>query len=188
LTEEFTVAILLFAIALPLIALGWLHPAQDWDRANSDVRRLEPSSFQQVPASILENLRQRRCTIPQSFSATHPVGVIRGHFTSTTQFDWAVLCSVERVSTVLVFRGGAVAAIDELARYPDATSLQVVGPGNTVGFSRAIDVASPAHIRSHGEPIVTRVDHDGIEDSFIEKGSTIWYWFGGRWHELPGAD
>ena len=162
---------------------------QDWERANSDTRRLEPTSFPQLPLSIVQNLRQRGCTMPQPFTSTQPVGVIRGHFTSTAVFDWAVLCSVARTSRVLVFRGGSVTAVDELARYPDATFLQVVGPGNAVGFSRAIKVASPAHIRSYGkQTIVARVDHDGIEDAFIEKASTIWYWSGGEWHELPGED
>jgi hypothetical protein len=33
-----------------------------------------------------------------------------------------------------------------------------------------------------------RLDHDGIEDSFIEKGSTIWHWYDEQWRELPGAD
>ena len=51
-------------------------------------------------------------------------------------------CSVARTSRVLVFRGGSVTAVDELTPYPDATFLQVVGPGNAVGFSRSIAVAS----------------------------------------------
>jgi len=179
----------LVAALILVITFGSPLGGQDWDQANSDTRRLEPPSFPQLPPAITENLRQRGCTVPQPSTSTRPVGVIRGHFTSTDRFDWAVLCSVARVSRVLVFRGGSVTVVDEFAQFPDATFLQVVGPGNAVGFSRAIGVASPSHIRSHGkQTVVARVDHDGIEDAFIQKGSTIWYWFGGEWHELPGAD
>jgi hypothetical protein len=176
-------------LALALLLIAGPSFGQDWERANVDVRRLEPLMFQQLPPPVLQHLRQRGCTIPQSFAATSPSGVIRGHFTSTRQFDWAVLCSVERTSTILVFRGGSVATVDELARHPDSMFLQAVGPPNAVGFSRAIGVAGPEHIRSAGRGAeARRPDHDGIEDSFIEKSSTIWYWDGGRWRELPGAD
>jgi hypothetical protein len=30
--------------------------------------------------------------------------------------------------------------------------------------------------------------HDGIEDIFEEKASSILYWTGGKWLTLPGAD
>ena len=178
-----------FAIVLTVLLLAGPNVRQDWERANVNVRRLPPSVFQQLPAPVVEHLRKRGCTVPQSFATAKPSGVVRGHFTSTKRLDWAVLCSVGQVSTVLVFRGGSVSTIDELARQPDSTFLQVVGPGNAIGFSRAIDVADPRHIRSHGgDSVVPGLDHDGIEDSFIEKGSTIWYWYDEQWRELPGAD
>jgi hypothetical protein len=176
-----------FATVLTVLLLAGV--GQDWERANANVRRLPPSAFQQLPARVVEHLRKRGCTVPQSFATTKPSGVIRGHFTSAKRLEWAVLCSVGQVSTVLVFRGGSVSTIDELARRPDSTFLQVVGPGNSIGFSRAIDVADPKHIRSRGgDSVAPPLDHDGIEDSFIEKGSTIWYWYDEQWRELPSAD
>jgi hypothetical protein len=162
---------------------------QDWERANAQVRRLDPSVFGELPEPVSTYLRTRGCTVPQAFRAKQRSGVIRGHFTSPTRLDWAVLCSVRQVSTILVFRGGSVARVDELARLEDSTFLQVVDVPDVVGYSREISVATPAHIRSHGaDGTVARIEHDGIEDSFVEKGSTIQYWSGGRWRELPGAD
>jgi hypothetical protein len=29
---------------------------------------------------------------------------------------------------------------------------------------------------------------DGINNIFVEKGSLVWYWDGGRWLKLTGAD
>ena len=123
----------LVAAFLIVFTLGWPLAGQDWEQANSDTRRLEPASFPQLPKAIMQNLRERGCTIPQPFTSTQPAGVIRGHFTSTDRVDWAVLCSVARVSRVLAFRAGSVTAVDELTQYPDAIFLQVVGPGNVLG-------------------------------------------------------
>jgi hypothetical protein len=42
--------------------------------------------------------------------------------------------------------------------------------------------------RGFGGPASPPLDHDGIDDSFLEKGSSVWYWYRGQWLELQGAD
>ena len=82
-------------------------------------------------------------------------------------------------------------AVAELATLPDANFLQVVDGAGGVGFSRLLSVASPDHIRGHAARVGglrAAIDHDGIEDAFVEKASSIWYWSGGKWSQLPGAD
>jgi hypothetical protein len=32
------------------------------------------------------------------------------------------------------------------------------------------------------------LDHDGIDDGVVEKGSSVWYWYRGRWLELTGSN
>lgn len=110
------------------------------------------------------------------------------------QTDIAVLCSRKRVSSILVFRGGSAVEVDELASEPDAGYLQGVGNGD-IGFSGLLSVASPEYIRScyealqeHETPEPPPLDHEGIEDSFLEKASNIWYWYDGKWLSLAGAD
>jgi hypothetical protein len=53
-------------------------------------------------------------------------------------------------------------------------------------------VATPRYIRDHyreyGGPKPPALDHDGINDLVIEKGSLVWYWYQNRWLELQGAD
>jgi hypothetical protein len=116
--------------------------------------------------------------------------VIHGHFISATATDWAVLCSRLRRSSVLVFRGGGVTKVDELAAEDDAGRLQVTGPAR-IGYSRGIFAASAKDIREHNpnpENPLPVLDHDGIHDAFIEKGSVIWYWATNRWLQLAGAN
>ena len=162
---------------------------QDWARADLATKRLPPAAFFNVPVAVRNDLERRGCTVPQSFAATRAGNVVRGRFTSATGTDWAVLCSVERVSIILVFRNGTVPAA-ELGRKPDSNFLQVIDGQGSVGYSRAIAVADARMIHTHNRDNrdLPRLDHDGIDDIFIEKSSTIWYWYRGRWWELAGAD
>ena len=181
---------LVFAVSM-LGAQG-IAPAAEWTRADAETVRLAPSRFGSLPAAVRKELDRRGCRVPQTYAATadRPDNVIRGRFTSATTIDWAVLCSRQRRSTVLVFRGGGVAKIDELAPGDDVGRLQSIGEGR-IGYSRAIYPASPSDIRAHNpdpDPPLPVLDHAGIHDAFIEKGSVIWYWSGGRWRELAGAN
>ena len=164
---------------------------QDWQAADLKAVRLKPSAFGELPAAIQRDLVRRGCTVPQPYTATRPENVIKGRFTSSKQTDWAVLCSVRRTSTILVFRGGPPSAAVELAARPDIDSLQGIGNG-TVGYSRALRIADRESIHRHYEQYggskPPPVDHDGIDDAFIEKGSSVWYWYHGRWLQLTGSN
>jgi hypothetical protein len=102
-----------------------------------------------------------------------------------------VLCSRQDTSVVLVFWAGRAAGPEALHPQPDANFLQGIG-GGAIGFSRVLGVASASRIRryakDHGGLPPTRMDHDGLEDAFAEKASTIAYRDAGRWLDLAGAD
>ncbi len=170
---------------------GQVPPPDAWVRADVATLRLDPSHFVQVPESLKSELRRRGCSVPQVYSGGRPHNVIRGNFTSGNQVDWAVLCSRDRTSSILVFRGGNANAVSRIAAKPDADFLQVVAPGQ-IGFSRAIGVASPEYIREHhqryGGPKPPPLTHAGINDAFVEKASVVWYWHQGKWLQLTGAD
>ena len=170
------------------------HTLAEFERADEETVRLAPDAFENLPAAVEEELTARGCTIPQIFEGVEQSNVIRGHFTQADQTDIAVLCSRERVSSILVFRGGSAKEVAELASEPDARYLQGIGNGE-IGFSRVLGVAGPEYIRScyeafeqYGVPEPPPLDHDGIEDYFSGKASTIWYWYGGKWLALAGAD
>jgi hypothetical protein len=171
---------------------GQFPPATEWTRADAETVRLPPVRIAGLPSVVRAELDRRGCSIPQPFSAKadRPENAIRGHFTSPAAIDWAVLCSRQRRSSVLVFRGGGVEKIDELAAEDDISRLQVTGPGQ-IGYSRAISASPPSDIRQrnpHADPPLPVLDHDGIHDAFIGKASVAWYWSGTTWMRLAGAN
>ncbi len=167
-------------------------PAQDaWDKADRDIRRLSPSMFSGLPRPVGTDLERRGCTIPQVWYQKVPGNVISGHFRTPTVTDWAVLCSVNRVSTILVYLKGRADSVAELGSAPDKGYLQGVGDGK-IGYSRAIAVVDSSVIRSayegSSDSELPPLDHEGIDDAFVEKASEVWYWYQGKWLRLSGAD
>jgi hypothetical protein len=175
-----------------LIALSTGTLLASQQAANAAIVRLKPAAFPALPVTVRRYLDRRGCEIPQAFSDKTPHNVVRGRFTSANVMDIAVLCSKAQVSKVLVFRGGKISAIAELAELPDEGFLQGVDGDGTVGYSRALRVASPSYIRkrnaAYGGPKPAPMDHDGINDIFVGKASVVWYWYRGRWLQLQGAD
>jgi hypothetical protein len=168
-----------------------LPTPEAWVQADLATVRLDPERFPSLPSRLRRELKRRGCTVPQTFTGGPPHGVLSGRFRSAKDVDWAVLCSRNRSSSILVFWGGSIDAVQELSPEPDAQYLQVIGPG-AIGFSRSIGVAAPSSIRRQhqrfGGPTPPPRDHDGIEDVFVEKGSVVLYWHEGRWLKLTGSD
>ena len=181
-----------------LLAFGLLHstqaqsPQDKWDAADLKTVRLAPAAFPQLPKDIVQNLAKRGCTIPQSFSDPKPHNVIRGEFARKGQSDWAVLCSAERVSSILIFWGGSVNNTSEIAKGPDKNLLQGIDDKENIGYSRAIGPVAKGYIEEHyhiyGGTKPPPIDHEGIDDAFIEKGSEVHYFYRGKWLRLTGSD
>lgn len=162
----------------------------DWGRAEAAIVRLSPSAFADLPPQLRTALEHRGCTIPQPYDAGgQKKNVITGGFTSAAQTDWAVLCSREKRSAILVFRGGRSDHVDSLAEEPDSQYLQVVAGGREIGYSRLLAVAKPKVVRRRfTHRTLPAVDHDGIENTFLGKASVVWYRSGGKWMQVSGAD
>ena len=165
--------------------------ADEWEKADVATVRLEPKVFTLLPRNILEYLNRRGCAIPQAFHEREPHNVIQGQFRKAGQVDWAVLCSKDRVSSILVFWNGKTSSIAEIASVEDKNFLQVVGDGK-IGFSRIIDAVDSEYIRQRnnlpGAEGPAFISHHGISDAFAEKASTVRYFFHDRWLELRGTD
>jgi hypothetical protein len=82
-------------------------------------------------------------------------------------------------------RPAAIAALE------DRNFIQGITPAK-VGFSRGIAPVGKDFIMRHydayGGPKPPPIDHQGIDDAFIEKASVTWYFEGGKWLKLTGAD
>lgn len=186
---------------LCLSVVGWLAASfstpvaragggSRWDKADRETLRLAPSAFPGLPEPVARELSDRGCSVPQTWYPETPHNIISGAFRKPGQIDWAVLCSVERRSVILVFWNGSAERVEELPRSAGADRhwLQGIG-GERIGFSRRIRAVGKSYIHDHyGGPGPPPIDHQGIDDAFIEKASTVHYWHEGRWLDLPGAD
>ena len=154
--------------------------------------RLSPTAFPELPANLVQELQRRQCTIPQeAYSKTKPNNVIKGEFAASGQTDWAVLCSVKGVSTILVFGNGSEKNPAAIAPMEDRNYLQTKRTGACSGYSRRITPVGKGFIMRHHDPYsgpTPPVDHQGIDDAFVEHGSVTWYFHHGKWLKLNGAD
>lgn len=188
---------ILAALIAALSSLAWPSAAQDlsrWNKADEEVVRLSPAVLSFLAAPLVAELERRGCTVPQLWAgfANGPSNVISGEFQHPGQTDWAVLCSVDRESVLLVFWGGSPERVEEVEQTwsPDRRWLQVVAQ-NEIGYSRVIRPVSEAYILNrytwYGGPEPPRIDHQGISMDFADKFSIVLYWHRGKWLHLQGA-
>jgi hypothetical protein len=176
---------------LLLIVLLSLFQIDKWEQANRDVARLAPSSFNQLPKGVIQELERRHCTIPQVWGSHSPGNVIYGEFLKKGQKDWAVLCSSNLKSSILVVPAGSPLNAMKVAEEEDLNMLQGVGESQ-IGFSREIAPVGESFIREHyeayGGPKPPPIDHLGINDAFVEKASVVLYYYQNKWLRLTGSD
>ncbi len=179
------------SVFLIALAVSNIAHSDEWEAAERAVARLSPERFVVLPAEIRMDLKRRGCRIPQYWSAKTPANAISGSFAKAGQKDYAVLCSKQGMSEIRIFWGGPARCPSTLAKSFDRNYLQIVEPGE-IGYSRAIGTAGPALIRKYqeafGGPKVPSEYHEGIENAFLEKASTIFYCHQGSWIRLRGAD
>lgn len=152
-------------------------------------RMLPPESFPALPASILNDLEKRHCMIPQTYEARTPENVVHGAFREKGSTDWAVLCSQDGTSTLLVYWNGSASKPAEIAVQPDTDTADPHDETSILGYARGIDPASPNAIN---ETLANQpygpFDHDGIKDAHIEKSSIVHYFKNGTWMTLQGSE
>lgn len=161
-----------------------------FEAAERQILRLSPSAFPALPKKILTELNRRGCLIPQ-VPAKQPHNVIKGEFAKPGQTDWAILCSVGGVSSILVFWNGSAANPERIAEMKDIDRLQDSG-ADGIAYSRVIAPVDRAYILQHyqryGGTKPPPMDHQGVNDAFVEKGSAVLYFYRGKWLQLTGAD
>ena len=175
-------------IVMTLVALVSLSFAQG---TPARIVRLSPATVRELPGNLARELQRRGCTIPQEQHSRKTNNVIRGEFAKRGQKDWAVLCSINGISTILVFWNGSEKNPASIAPMEDRIYIQAFRK-DQFSFSRGITPAGRDFIRLHhdayGGPTPPPIDHQGINDAIIEKGSVVWYFYGGHWLKLSGSD
>jgi len=164
------------------------RPARREAQGGEGTRYLAPSAFKGIPARLKESLEKLGCRVPQPWSDRGPQNVVSGRFLTRKERSWAVLCSRAGASAILVFSEGDA---EIRAALNPALDSNFGTPGGD--YERGISVASPAFILRHdklygNDPPLPKLDHDGIDDATIGKGSGIHYFDGKGWRSLAGAD
>ena len=174
------------------LAASWSVAQDKWAEVDSATLRLPPAAFSQLPKNIVQYLRGRGCAVPQTYLSREPHNVISGEFARRGQTDWAVLCSRNGESSILVFWRGSTTSVSEIAKAPDRGYLQTVSEGGKIAFSRAIEPVGRdyilGHYKAYGGRKPPRITHQGINDAYVEKASVVLYYHRGKWLELQGAD
>ena len=118
--------------------------------------------------------------------------MIKGEFARPGQTDWAVLCSVKGISTILVFWNGSANNPAAIVPADDIGYVQG-GARSQWAYSRKIEPIGMADIlRYHdlehlGIPLPP-IDHQGINDQFNGKAFLVWYYYDGQWLKVAGGD
>lgn len=171
------------------------QPTEDsrrrFEAAARRIRRVPLSAFPQLPAAVARVLGSRGCEIPQPRADGPAVNAIRGEFSAKGEAGWAVLCSSGGSSSILVFRDDSDGNPEELARTEDIVYLQDLGSEGIV-YSREITAVGRdfivQHYRAYGGPEPPPIDHQAIDDAFLEKASVVHYRYQRKWLQLQGAD
>jgi hypothetical protein len=153
------------------------------------VRMLPISSFPGLPPAIASQLDEKKCMIPQTFEARSPENVIHGAFEHKGSDDWATLCSYNGATTLYVFFQSQPGTPIALRRQNNTDWLgsQAIG---AYGSAWGIALRRPEHIHpaTHDNLDRKSIDHDGIEDAWIEKSSTVHYFHENSWMILDGPN
>ena len=154
------------------------------------IRRLPLNAFPDLPESIVDQLSERQCLIPQSYEAHHPENVVHASLERAGSSDWAVLCSAAGKVSLLVFLDGA-AKPSVLATIPERERLQRHDSSGMLGFNWAIERASPEDVheaQSGMEKRPPRPDHDAIADITLDRSTVYRFFKKGSWTTIDTSD
>lgn len=165
--------------------------ASVWEEAEKEIKLLEASSFKHLPKNIIKKLEIKGCAIPQAYEIEKPHNVIKGQFAKQGQTDWAVLCSKNSSTTLLVFWGGSTQCSSEMEKEKNINGLQGMG-GGEIGYSRYISSVNKKQIQKYQEyhetTILQPLLHEGIDVAFLGKASYVRYCYKNKWIFFSGAD
>lgn len=181
-------------VTIPLIIYANIvFAAPDFDRAEKEIKFLNPGDVKEFPAEIKKTLERERCLIPTVPGNHGPTGWTKGSFAKKNQVDWAVLCSNKsgKSEVQIVWCGKSSPCSNSFGLSENRNYLQVQDADKII-FSRSIDSIGSAEVIKYllkaKAPLPSSLGQDGIVDAFIGKGSTIHFCTSGSWQEVLGSD
>jgi len=160
------------------------------------VRRFPPDSFPDLSKPVSDTLVGRGCLIP---TPGYRANVITGAFTAKDIVQWAVVCSVNDTSQILVLDAKNGVVLDSLGRSPDVNWIQS-NVNSTWLFSRFISTVPMSRLNIvpidttgedvlyYGAVLPKPIDHDGIDEAFLDKASETYYFAQRKWFMVSSSD
>lgn len=165
--------------------------AAEIEAFHARVRRLSPTKFPDLPATLSKTLIERECLIPQAGSKGPLGNVIRGEFFAAGQESWAVVCSRNRRSQILAFRSASDSQPEIVEEFDDQVCM---GEESNCGMLYGTNINAVGgeyivrHYEAFGGPVPPPIDHQGINVGIWDKASVVRYFHEGEWLTLTGAD
>lgn len=147
---------------------GVIRPSTD------GIVRLLPAEIPALPSGVAEQLVEMGCTIPQTWSGWRetPNNFMSGDLSRSGSSDWAVLCSRDGASRIVVVWGGPSPCASEFAERSEGAFL--VQMDGEPAFARAISPGGP--------------ERNAILDVFEGKGGVVHYCRAGVWTDSRASD
>jgi hypothetical protein len=155
------------------------------------IRHLPVNSFPDLPLAIQQELTMRGCLIPQTYEARRPENVVHASLEGPGASDWAVLCSVRGMVSLLVFFDGSANRPAVLATALETKRLQTHDPSGVLGFNWGIDPATPqavADAQAGISPRPPRLDHDALADSVVDRNTVYHFYAKSAWTVLDAEE
>ncbi|MBE2245615.1 MAG: hypothetical protein IAE67_00005 [Candidatus Competibacteraceae bacterium] len=147
-----------------------------------------PQYLSNLPAGVRAKLIELKCLIPKSLNGS--TNVISGRFVNSSEISWAVVCSREAQSSILVFKENTGNKYDELGRWNEDHWL--VTDRNKSFYRREISSVDKSyimeHYQSYGGQSPPKIKYEAINDGYLEMSSTVYYFNENQWLKLTGAD
>ena len=160
---------------------------QSRDSIDSLAYLRKPSAFKSLPRNIIRYLEKNNYRIPQCWCNGNPHNVVSGSFARKGQRDWAVLASRGGTSSVLVFWKGSTRLPGTIQSLPDKLFLQLHRDIH-MQYNRLIKTVGKDFVERHavwyGCTKPPLIDHSGITDAYVDKTTTVHYYYRGKWVDL----
>ncbi len=153
--------------------------------ANHNITELKPSEFTpsakcpKMPKQIVSYLEQLNCTIPQSYFIKNHHNAFQGEFTRRGQYDWAVLCSRNNTSSILMFWNSQTKNVSEFAKFPNKDFRRAIDGHGGYGYTRTIGKdmlknLSKTDDKLYGD-VFAKIDYWGIDERTPDRKYVIYY-------------
>lgn len=171
-------------IGVVFLFAGGYFANVNWADAEKNIKYLNPGQVRELPLTVKKSLESQNCKIPQTYISDKSHNFVKGSFAKAQRKDWAVLCAKNGQSSIVI-------VWEKEQPCPAELAVQQINEKD-VFFSRYISAASKDtilnHQKAYGGPLPKKLDHQGIDDAFLEKASVTYYCQNGKWLSLTGAD